>query len=314
MSAGHSGSTLLDILAGTIPGVFSTGELTYLPWQIARAEQAGPEASPQKLCSCGLGFRECNVWSQVVSVLGDKKGFNIYDDPFRFKINLLQNERYVPRRWERVQRGLFSFALQHRSLNMVTRAWHLHLRDAIANNWLLFDAVKEVSGADCIADSSKSIHRLYHLYLYRPEDVYGIMLMRNVRAIAYSELKRGGDPVRSARGWVRQHNRMVPVLQQLKDLKLLPIRYESLASDPAETRRRIAGFLGLPDPGETICINTRAQHLVAGNATRHTGNMQIKLDDAWREGLSAEMREQIDKIEQGLDRAWKGIFSSVDLN
>jgi hypothetical protein len=34
ISAGHSGSTLLDLLIGTLPSVVSTGELIWLPWQI----------------------------------------------------------------------------------------------------------------------------------------------------------------------------------------------------------------------------------------------------------------------------------------
>ena len=36
VAAGHSGSTLLDMLIGSIPGVFSTGELNHLPWQLSR--------------------------------------------------------------------------------------------------------------------------------------------------------------------------------------------------------------------------------------------------------------------------------------
>ena len=36
VSPGHSGSTLLDMLLGSLPGVFSLGECTYLPWQLYR--------------------------------------------------------------------------------------------------------------------------------------------------------------------------------------------------------------------------------------------------------------------------------------
>jgi len=36
LSVGHSGSTLLDMLLGQFPNIFSTGELKHLTWQLYR--------------------------------------------------------------------------------------------------------------------------------------------------------------------------------------------------------------------------------------------------------------------------------------
>ncbi len=93
LSAGHSGSTLLDILVGTIPGVFSTGECFYFPWQLHR--DGGVCELGQDICSCGKKFSECETWVKVVTTLSQKVGYNVYADPFRFKVRMFNNQAYL---------------------------------------------------------------------------------------------------------------------------------------------------------------------------------------------------------------------------
>jgi hypothetical protein len=119
ISAGHSGSTLLDMLIGSIPGAFSTGEFTYLPWQLHRAESAGPGASRQKLCSCGLGFHQCPTWVDVIQGISRQTGFDLFNEPFRFTMNLLQNEQYASGRFsrERLHRAVYTIASSNKALS-----------------------------------------------------------------------------------------------------------------------------------------------------------------------------------------------------
>ncbi len=92
LSAGHSGSTLADILIGTIPGVFSTGECVYFPWQLYR--NGGMCQLGQDVCSCGKQFSECKAWAKVVANLSKQVGFDIYKEPFRFPMAMYKNQRY----------------------------------------------------------------------------------------------------------------------------------------------------------------------------------------------------------------------------
>lgn len=60
---GRSGSTVLDIMLGSIPGALSCGELTYL------FEEA---TTPGRICACGADYRDCEVWSHVLKGLSSK--------------------------------------------------------------------------------------------------------------------------------------------------------------------------------------------------------------------------------------------------
>lgn len=101
ISPGHSGSTLLDFVIGSIPGVFSTGEVTYLPWQIYRRTGGDPSVTKeealakQDVCSCLNTFRACDTWKTIIDRLSGAVGFDIYEDPFRFKMAIFANQRYI---------------------------------------------------------------------------------------------------------------------------------------------------------------------------------------------------------------------------
>jgi len=50
---GRSGSTLLDLILGQAPGLFSAGEVREI-WQSGLAEN--------RLCGCERPFRDCSFW------------------------------------------------------------------------------------------------------------------------------------------------------------------------------------------------------------------------------------------------------------
>lgn len=64
---GHSGSTILDMSLGTLPGVVGLGELKTLMDDHSRARHY------TSICSCGKKATECIVWKDVPSLLEGKK-------------------------------------------------------------------------------------------------------------------------------------------------------------------------------------------------------------------------------------------------
>ena len=56
--SGRSGSTILGNILGGVEGFFSVGELRLI-WERGLIRNW--------LCGCGVSFRECPVWSEVVS-------------------------------------------------------------------------------------------------------------------------------------------------------------------------------------------------------------------------------------------------------
>jgi len=313
VAAGHSGSTLLDLVVGSIPGAFSTGEVTYLPWQISRKEPGGPNASLQKICSCGSGFHECPAWKSIIAELSRRVGFDVYADPFRFRLNLLQNERFHAGAFspDRLRRSLYIAACRISALSPVVRRIETSFCEPVQNNWLLFDVIAEVMGRDLIVDSSKSELRLKLLHQARPAETYALVLFRDIRGFCYSRKKLGDDPVRAARGWVRQYNRIWHVLQAMPQLKVICVTYERLTNDPAAERARIGRFLGIEDLPADFVIDTSSCHLAAGNSMKHQGVVEIRSDDAWRGGHTPEDLARIMQIEHELNPGWRVIVAKA---
>ena len=293
-SAGHSGSTLLDILTGTIPGIFSTGEVVHLPWQLYRHEK-----SKQGRCSCSSPFDECEVWAKIIKRLSQKVGYEIYDDPFNFRMSIINDQRYdkLGRLDNKIVRQIVKFGLVHNS-DILNRYFYRKLLGPIKNNWLLFDTIKEVTGNQYIVDSSKDYIRMKFLYDFRPDDFYLIHLKRGLYGVACSDKKLGKSPFMAAKGAHRLNKTIETICRQNKGIKLLSMNYEDLCRDPNAERKRIADFLNLENPGSDLQIDTTAKHLVAGNGMRHKGKIQIVFDEEWRRKLTSN---EISKIKRLMD-------------
>jgi len=296
-SAGHSGSTLLDIVVGSIPKVFSTGEVVYLPWQIGRPRESEPSLDKEDICTCLKSFEKCDVWSRVIEKLNGKVGYNIYKDPFRFRMAFINRQKYPPSDFiTRVKRYLYSECIKHSYMNYISRCFELLNRQVTKNNWLLFDTLGEVCNADYIVDSSKDYLRLKLLSLARPQDIYLIILMRSPYGVAYSEQKLGRDPIRIIENWVKLYNKTKLMIENSKIQNYTLVRYEKLCEDPVAERKRIADFLKLPDPGNELNLNTRNYHIIAGNPMRYRGEISVRFDEKWKQALSEEQIEKIRTI------------------
>ncbi len=325
VSCGHSGSTLLDCVIGSIPGVFSTGELTFLPWQISRRGEDPPAVSLEEarskgdVCSCLSTFRTCKAWGSVIRRLSEKVGFDVYQNPLRFRTAILGSGAAFGRSrrpWThfpryRLPRLTLNVAVQHRALKFLMDVAQAHLREPVENNWLLFDSISEVLGARYVVDSSKDLLRFLMLRSFRPSDIRMIFLIRDVRGMTFSFLRRGSDPIVQARHWVRYNNRIMRVLRENEGIDYQIVLYEQLARDPVSERKRVADFLGLPSPGDRICIDSTQMHLVAGNPLRFQGKITIRHDDAWREELDHDVRRKVEYIARGLDGDLKEMIQEL---
>ena len=77
-SAGHSGSTLLDLLLGSHSQIESLGEIIHLAKNISLNTQ----------CTCGEPVRSCLVWKQVVSILNEQLEIDIFSAPYTLNVGL----------------------------------------------------------------------------------------------------------------------------------------------------------------------------------------------------------------------------------
>jgi hypothetical protein len=221
-------------------------------------------------------------------------------------MNLMQNERFHAGRLspDRVARLVYTISQTTPLLYPIASFMEAGRREAIANNWLLFDVIADVMGRDFVVDSSKSALRLKLLQQARPSDTYAIVLFRDIRGVSYSHKKLGKDPIAAARGWVRQYNRVWNVVRRMPELNLMCISYERLVADPTSERLRIARFLGIDDVPADFFIDTTKCHIAAGNQMKNQGIVKIRADDAWREGHEPNDLERINDIRQRLAPEW----------
>ena len=73
-SAGHSGSTLLDLLLGSHSNVTSLGEIN----------QLSKNLSLNTLCTCGEEIRSCDFWKDIANQLKKNLGLDVFADPYSF--------------------------------------------------------------------------------------------------------------------------------------------------------------------------------------------------------------------------------------
>jgi hypothetical protein len=199
---------------------------------------------------------------------------------------------------------LYFLANQYNLISPLRSLYNARLRQAIDNNWLLYDTISGLPGVNYVIDSSKSPCRFAFLQQARPSDVSAIVLFRDIRGVAYSAKKLGKDPVETARGWVRQYNRIHSIIRHLPGFRCLLVKYENLAENPVQVRRKIADFMGIEGINSDLCIDTTNYHLVAGNATRHRGRLEILPDTAWKDALTADILSQLVEIRSNLHPYW----------
>ena len=267
---GRSGSTVLELLLARAPGVVAVGEVRHL-W--ARGLRDG------ELCACGEPFGRCPFWSAV----GDA-AFGGW-------------HRLDPDNAVACARG----ADRHRQLLPDPRGGRRRRRMAYADMLgRLFAGIREVSGADVIVDSSKDPPHGFVLAGMPEIDLRAIHLVRDSRGVAHSWMKSvhrpesaGTDVMsrmsapRTALMWL-DANLLTEALG-CRRVPVLRVRYEDVIARPDHELARIGNLAGMPmTAAETAHCG---YHGVAGNPVRFdSAPLRLRLDDAWRQELSARNR------------------------
>jgi hypothetical protein len=252
-------------------------------------------------------FSECGQWKRIVTALSEKAGFDIFKEPFRFRIASLRAQAYRGKEHpvECYLRKTYSRAIRNSLVFWIAQPIRVLARPSIVNNWRLFDTIGNTLGSNWVVDSSKFIDRMHLLYSNRPADVRVILLIRNIKGVAASAEKRGFDPIAEANHWYRYYRAACKTLRLCRTLRCMAVRYETLCAEPVATRKRIASFLDLNNPGDDLSIDTHEHHLVAGNPMRYRGKIEIRYNDEWKQVLKTHTADKVDLIGARADAFFK---------
>jgi hypothetical protein len=276
---GRSGSTILGSILGQVEGFFSVGELRLI-WDRGIIRNW--------LCGCGVPFRECPVWSEVVSqAFGD--------------VSRAEAQRMIDMR----ERGPRTRHLLVPTLNP------LRARVDRAGEYpraleKLYRAVRVISQSRVIVDTSKLPSYGYVLQNTPGIELYTLHLVRDPRAVAYSwgyrrkpradrkdesnNLMTRQGIVRSSLAWDARNLATEGALGREPE-RYMPLRYEDFVEDPRGSVEDILRFVGEEEAVSPFAsereVALEASHSFSGNPNRFKGGaVEIEPDKEWKSSLN----------------------------
>ncbi|OAP39798.1 sulfotransferase [Sinorhizobium glycinis] len=282
---GRSGTTVLDIALGQHAGVLGAGEITALTRHVWRHNE---------YCACGNPIRDCAFWSKVIqewSEGGDS--------------NLVSEYGALQEKFEGLP--VFLSVLSGMGLGKLFPAYALHTKR-------LFDAMASCSGRQIIVDSSKLPGRALALAQIPGVDMRIIHVVRDGRGVAWSLLKAYDRDVKSglqkeikpkpvfrtALRWNIVNLAVEYLSRKLGPQKVMRVRYEDFASNPAAAMQQIGAFLelDLSQVGSSLQSGASIEpgHQVAGSRLRMRPSIALTKDETWRTGMPAAQQLSFQRL------------------
>jgi hypothetical protein len=279
----RSGSTLLDLLVGQLPGHCDVGELFYM-WQ-------GGALRDQR-CACGERFSQCPFWTRVGELAFGGWDRVDAEEVLRLQAQVDTTSRLLSRPFARWQPG--RRAREEEYLALTRRVYR---------------AVAEVSGAPVVVDSTKRPSTAYLLASDPGVRLRVVHVVRDPRGVLNSwsrevPLPDGAGPrdhlkARPARQVLRRWltvNLMIGRLEQ-RGVPLLRLRYEDLVTDPRGAMRAVLALSGVDASEDDLGyigpdgVERAVSHAPTGGRVRfRTGPMPLVLDEKWRRELPVSRR------------------------
>lgn len=290
---GRSGSTLLGVVLGQIPGFYNVGEVRRV-WDEYNSDHDA-QRGIERICSCGEPFRACPSWS---SIFGEAfGGLDAVDrrvlsrSSWKFSMHkrlIAPTMRNVAFPWEREELNVFLGALDR-----------------------LYAAIPAATGSRLILDASK--WPMYGAMVSRLPSVelYILHLMRDPRAVAFSFTRTKVKPgelfippqsVAKTMGyWLAVNPAVERFWNAESNPRYMRMTYESFIRSPRASLERILSFVGEPDLPlplrEERTVSVTPAHSVAGNESRSArGDLKLRLDDEWREKMPARSRKLVEAL------------------
>lgn len=274
---GRSGSTLLDVILGQVPGFFPVGEVRNV-WDYGLVEN--------RPCGCGAAFGDCGVWSRILGGVGTHPPA---DAVAGWRERFAQTKRLLPMLLApgRYERGASPDLDAY--LDVLEQLYH---------------AIARETGSDVVVDSSKWPTYGFLLDRIPSIDLHVLHLVRDPRACAFSWTRRKeGEPGRlldqqgpiyTTSYWM-VWNPTVRHLWRRRAGRYLFVRYEDFVREPQRVIRKTLELVGA-DPAlcpvdEDGCVQVQPTHTIEGNSTRFLrGEVRIRADQEWSREMPVASR------------------------
>lgn len=264
----RSGSTLLENMLSKSGEIISIGELAMLKGHIYKE---GPGIFWNWNCSCGKPVLECVFWSKVLE--------NIYDENFQTKTKW-------PFKSSKITAATFFKSSACKTLWKYINTTNNLATIDILNN--IYISIHNNSSKKIIVDSSKDPMQALAISKCKNIDAKYIWLTRDVRAIAYSKVKRAKINKSSDKGMARTlattlffKKLCAAAVSCLNKHDILTVSYEALAANPRQELDNICNYFKMEHfeaPGYMELID---DHTIGGTPARFE-RRPVAEDTSWK--------------------------------
>lgn len=302
LSHGHSGSTILDMILGSNPDVFSTGELKYLPWQVWRDGKVCELG--QDYCTCGQTFKNCLFWNKVLIDLSNSSNIDIFEKPLGYKISFLDANKFNSNTIvNKIEKKIGTYScLKSKHLK---KLYQIRFAKDINRNIHIYNSILKNSDSKYVMDSSKDIFR----YLMLSNSINNpklIILIRNLKGVANSYIKLGNKNINTLiKNYLNYYNyRVYNIIKKLNPNDYKIVHYEKIMENTEQKISEIEKYLNVQITGGKN-LNKTPYHIVAGNPTRYSKSIFLKPDLKWKKELNKDIQTICEKSSELLNPIFK---------
>lgn len=280
---GHSGSTILSVILGTSPEVFSAGEIKF--YNEHKILDHPMWDYIENVCTCGQEANDCPFWQKVA-------------EQSNHELNIFHYSS-LPEKLATLIKILWPF-------------YHIKKTTKATDDYILLknthlEALKERPTVGHILDSSKSVARLMHLLSHPLLDVNVIFLVRDGRAYtnSYAKAYKKGF-FRWMAQWVI-NNVLTLVFLKKEKIDYYYLSYNALCTHPQEEINAISKKFKINIPENYAeSVKTEKYHMRAGNPSRSEIEKfsGLELDEKWRQEMSKTKRVVSSTLLYFFNRWW----------
>ncbi|NNM01787.1 MAG: hypothetical protein HKO62_13620 [Gammaproteobacteria bacterium] len=280
-SSSYSGSTLVTFLLNRHPAIATIGEAE--GWHYAPGEDYR--------CSCGEALTTCAFFQRVAANYREA-GFSFDPREFGTRLAYVENRRLNTYLVDKLP-GLGSSALERLRDGALRRlpGFAGRFRDSVRRNELMIRTALDYTGASVFVDGTKNPYRMRFLSALPGFELKPIYLVRDVRGVVASTVRKKGWPVaQAAQKWIADQQAILRLLAEQGPYYTLC--YEALCADPAAELAALEAWLGC----EAIPWDENYQaveHHILGNEMRRQPAGPIRDDRRWQLELGAAQLDAV---------------------
>lgn len=274
----RSGSTLLTMLLSAHPELGTIGERNKFCYKMFGKEKRG---SP--ICTCGVPFRQCEVWTYLADRIREEVPGEIRKLKF-VEFQLIPTRLYRPLR---------RYVNRQIAAGNVDTLWPPPLKQRLHAvmhaNEVLMRTLLEKTNTSAFLDSSKTFYQSLAFDTLAHMDVRILYLIRDGRGVVHSRKKRKHFAHLSVsqltRGWKQSVTKQLEDLQRSGSTHMV-VKYEDLCANKEDTLNRVLAFCDLAPFSNWEVPDAKEMHIFGSGLTRMNPTAPIVDKQSWKQDFT----------------------------